>query len=196
MSTAFIICGALAREVMAIVARHNWAVDVYGVPAILHMRPERIAPAVEQKFHAIRQQYAHVLVVYGDCGTRGALDDFLDANGLERIVGPHCYEMYGGPLFDELMAEEPGTFFLTDFLVRGFRGTIWRGLGLDRFPELRDDYFRHYRRLVYLTQAPTADLSAKAEEIATVLDLPLEIRPTGYGQLEQRLCDWMERHAL
>ncbi len=104
--------------------------------------------------------------------------------------------MYGGPLFDGLMAEEPGTFFLTDFLVRGFRGTIWRGLGLDRFPELRDDYFRHYRRLVYLTQAPMEDLRAKAEEIAAVLELPLVIRPTGYGQLEQRLCDWMERHAF
>jgi len=196
MSTAFIICGALGREVMAIVARQGWAVDVYGIPAIAHMHPERIAPAVEQKFHSIRQQHEHVLVVYGDCGTRGALDTFLEANGLERIAGPHCYEMYGGPLFDELMAAEPGTFFLTDFLVRGFRGTIWRGLGLDRFPELRDDYFRHYRRLVYLTQAPTDDLKIKAAEIAAMLDLPLEIRPTGYGQLEKRLCDWMERHAL
>ena len=196
MSTAFIICGALGREVMAIIARHGWTVDVYGIPAIAHMHPERIAPAVAQKFHAIRQQYEHVLVVYGDCGTRGALDAFLDDNGLERIAGPHCYEMYGGPLFDNLMAEEPGTFFLTDFLVRGFRGTIWRGLGLDRFPELRDDYFRHYRRLVYLTQAPTDDLRARAQEIADVLQLPLEIRPTGYGQLEQRLCEWMERYAL
>ena len=196
MSTAFIICGALAREVMAIVDRHGWAVDVYGIPAILHMHPERISPAVAATFQRIRLPYGHVLVVYGDCGTRGDLDDFLERFGLERIAGPHCYEMYGGSAFDELMAEEPGTFFLTDFLVRGFRGTIWRGLGLDRFPELRDDYFRHYRRLVYLTQASSDELQAKAEGIAAVLELPLEIRPTGYGQLEQRLCEWMERHAL
>lgn len=196
MKTAFILCGALAREVLDIVARRGWAVDVFGIPAIVHMRPERIAPEVERKLRAIRADYDRVLVVFGDCGSRGALDALLAREGLERLDGPHCYEMYGGPLFDALMDEEPGTFFLTDFLVRGFRGTIWRGLGLDRFPELRDDYFRHYRRLVYLTQAPTDDLKIKAAEIAAMLDLPLEIRPTGYGQLEKRLCDWMERHAL
>jgi hypothetical protein len=194
-TTAFIICGALAREVVAIVNRRGWAVDVYGIPAIHHMRPERIAPEVARKFQAIRGQYDHTVVVYGDCGTRGALDAFLDANGLDRIDGPHCYEMYSGPLFDELMAEEPGTFFLTDFLVRGFRGTIWRGLGLDRYPQLRDDYFQHYRRLVYLTQVDDPALHAKAEEIAATLGLALETRPTGYGLLEQRLSDWMERHA-
>ncbi len=198
MTTAFIICGALAREVISIINRHGWPVDVYGIPAIDHMYPDRIAPDVARKFHSIRDRYDDVLVVYGDCGSRGALDKFLSENNLERIDGPHCYEMYGGSLFDELMAEEPGTFFLTDFLVRGFRGTIWRGLGLDRFPELRDDYFRNYRRLVYLTQSPSdsPELRARAKEIAVILDLPLEIRHTGFGLLEVRLCDWMNRHAL
>ena len=113
---AFILCGALAREVLAIVERHGWPVDLYGIPAIDHMYPDRIAPDVERKFQAIRRQHEHVLVVYGDCGSRGALDEFLARHNLERIDGPHCYEMYGGALFDELMAEEPGTFFLTDFL--------------------------------------------------------------------------------
>ncbi len=195
MTYAFIICGALGREVMAIVGRNGWPVDVYGIPAIDHMHPERIAPDVERKFQAIRERYDHVLVVYGDCGSRGALDDFLIREGLERIDGPHCYEMYGGPLFDELMDEEPGTFFLTDFLVRGFRGTIWHGLGLDRYPQLKEDYFRHYRRLVYMTQTEQPDLLAKAQAVAATLELPLEIRHTGYGLLEQRLKDWMERHA-
>jgi hypothetical protein len=193
---AFILCGALAREVLAIVRRHGWSVDVYGIPAIDHMYPERIAPDVERKFRAIREHHDHVLVVYGDCGSRGALDEFLARHNLERIDGPHCYEMYGGPLFDALMEEEPGTFFLTDFLVRGFRGTIWHGLGLDRFPELKDEYFRNYRRLVYMTQVAEPELHAKAQEVAETLGLPLEIRHTGYGLLEQRLCDWMERHAL
>lgn len=195
MNTAFIICGALAREVVDIVGRHGWQVDIYGIPAIDHMRPERIAPDVARKFDAIRQSHEHVLVVYGDCGSRGALDAFLAREGLERIAGPHCYEMYGGPLFNELMDEEPGTFFLTDFLVRGFRGTIWRGLGLDRYPQLLDDYFRNYRRLVYLTQNEQPELLAKARTIAETLGLPLEVRHTAYGQLEERLKEWMERHA-
>jgi hypothetical protein len=193
--TAFIICGALAREVLAIIERHGWSVDVYGVPAIDHMFPDRIALDVERKYDAIRRRYARVLVVYGDCGTRGALDDFLSRNDLERIDGPHCYEMFGGQLVDESLSEEPGTFFLTDFLVRGFRGTIWRGLGLDRYPELREEYFRNYRRIVYLTQLPDPALLAKADAIAKILDLPLETRSTGYGLLEQRLVDWMGRHS-
>ncbi|CUS02198.2 conserved protein of unknown function [Candidatus Promineifilum breve] len=191
MTTAFIICGALAREVVAIVKRQGWTVDVFGIPAIEHMTPERIAPAVERKFLAIRERYDRVLVVYGDCGTRGALDTFLARHDLARIDGPHCYEMYGGPQFDTLMDEEPGTFFLTDFLVRGFRGTVWRGLGLDRYPELLDEYFRNYKRLVYLVQQPDDSLTAKAQEIADTLRLPLEIRHTGYGLLERRLCEWM-----
>ncbi len=191
MKTAFILCGALARETLAIIARHGWTVDVYGIPAIDHMRPERIAPDVARKLAAIRAGYDRVLVVFGDCGSRGALDALLAREGLERIAGPHCYEMYGGPLFDELMDEEPGTFFLTDFLVRGFRGTIWHGLGLDRYPQLLEDYFRHYRRLVFMTQSGQPDLLDKAQTIAATLGLPLEVRPTGYGQLEARLVAWM-----
>lgn len=192
---AFIICGALAREVLAIIQRHGWHVDIYGIPAIHHMHPQRIAPDVERKFQRIRAEYDRVLVVYGDCGSRGALDAFLAHNELDRIDGPHCYEMYGGHTFEALMTEEPGTFFLTDFLVRGFKGTIWHGLGLDRYPELIDDYFRNYRRLIYFSQTEDKALAQKAQQIAGVLGLPLEIRPTGYGLLEKRLCDWMTNHS-
>lgn len=196
MKTAFILCGALAREVLAIVNRNGWQVDLYGIPAIDHMHPERIAPDVERKFQHIRQSYDHVLVVFGDCGSRGALDAFLTRQGLERIDSPHCYEMYAGAQFTAMMDEEPGTFFLTDFLVRGFRGTIWHGLGLDRYPQLIEDYFRHYRRLIFLTQSGQPELMDKAQEIATTLGLPLEVRHTGYDRLEQQLKEWMERHAL
>ena len=195
MKTAFILCGALAREVVDIIARRDWAVDVYGIPAIDHMHPERIAPDVERKLSAIRAGYDRVLVVFGDCGSRGALDALLAREGLERLDSPPCYEMYGGPLFDALMDEEPGTFFLTDFLVRGFRGTIWHGLGLDRYPQLLDDYFANYRRLIFMTQSGQPELLAKAETIAATLRLPLEVRHTGYGQLETRLAAWMERDA-
>jgi hypothetical protein len=189
--TAFIICGALAREVLDIVSHHGWDVDVVGVPAIDHMYPERIAPDVEKRFLAIRQQYERVIVVFGDCGSRGALDELLSRHDLERVDGPHCYEMYGGTAFHELMSEEPGTFFLTDFLVRGFRGTIVKGLGLDRFPQLKEEYFRNYKRLVYLVQKRDLTLEEKAQEIASYLGLPLEIRRTGYGLLEERLVKLM-----
>lgn len=193
-STAFIICGALAREVLEIIRRNAWPVDVYGIPAMDHMFPEKIAPDVERKYQNIRSRYRRILVVYGDCGSRGSLDKVLDRYAIDRIEGPHCYEMYGGTRFDELMSEEPGTFFLTDFLVRGFRGTIWHGLGLDRYPELLNDYFRNYRRLVYFSQTHDDSLVAKAHDIAEILGLPLEIIHTEYGLLEQRLQHWMEKN--
>ena len=192
MKSAFIMCGALAREVIAIIDRHGWDVDLVGIPAIDHMYPERIAPDVDKRFQELREQYDRILVLFGDCGSRGALDQLLERYNLERIDGPHCYEMYAGQGFQDLMDEEPGTFFLTDFLVRGFRGTILKGLGLDRYPELRDDYFRNYRRLVYLVQKEDPELLEKADRIAQELSLPLEIRYTGYGLLEQRLVTMME----
>jgi hypothetical protein len=193
---AFIICGALAREVLAIIKKHDWHVDVIGIPAIDHMFPERIAPDVERKFLAVRQRYRHILVVFGDCGSRGVLDSFLNRHQLDRLEGPHCYEMYGGSLFHELMEEEPGTFFLTDFLVRGFRGTIWHGLGLDRYPSLMDEYFRNYRRLIFLTQSNDPELIVKSRNIAELLSLPLEVRHTGYGLLEKRLQEWMAQRIV
>lgn len=195
MRIAFILCGALAREVLSIIEHQGWAVDVYGIPAVDHMYPERIAPDVERKLQTIRRDYDEVLVVFGDCGSSGQLDHLLAREGFDRIDGPHCYEMYGGELFTQLMDEQPGTFFLTDFLVRGFDGTVWRGLGLDRHPELLDDYFRHYRRVVYLTQVHDVGLVERAGAIAKRLGLPLEVHFTGYGQLEARLVQWMERHT-
>lgn len=192
MKTAFIICGALGREVLEIIKRHGWDVDVLGVPALDHVFPDRIAPHVEQRLRQIRSAYDRVLVVFGDCGSRGALDELLQRTRLERVEGPHCYEMYGGDTFQQLMAEEPGTFFLTDFLVRGFRGTIVKSLGLDRYPALRDEYFRNYRRIVYLQQSQDQALVRKAEEAAAFLGLPLEIHHTGYGLLERRLVEMME----
>ena len=191
MKTAFIICGALAREVLAIIDRHGWDADVVGVPAMDHMRPERIAPDVEKRLLELHEQYDRIIVVYGDCGTRGALDKVIERYQIERVAGPHCYEMYGGQVFHDLMAEEPGTFFLTDFLIRSFRGTVIKGLGLDRFPWLKDRYFHDYTRVVYLAQTDDAELHARAEEIAGYLELPLEVRHTGYGRWEERLTAMM-----
>jgi hypothetical protein len=191
LKTAFVICGALAREILDIIERHNWDVDVIGVPAVDHVFPERIAPDVEKRFLELRDRYERVLVIFGDCGSRGALDLILDKYGLERVDGPHCYEMYGGQTFHELMEEEPGTYFLTDFLVRGFNGTILKSMGLDRFPQLKEEYFRNYKRVVYMMQNPDPELIEKAKEAAAYLELPLELRHTGYGLLEKRLVAMM-----
>ena len=189
--TAFIICGALGREVLDIVHQHGWDAEVVGVSALDHMFPERIGPDVEKRILALRERFDRLVVVYGDCGSRGALDKVLERYGIERIAGPHCYEFYGGDTFHSLMDEEPGTFFLTDFLVRGFYGSVVKGMGLDRYPQLKGEYFRNYRRVVYLAQNGSAELEEKARAISAYLELPLEIRHTGYGFLEKRLVEIM-----
>lgn len=194
MTTALIACGALAREVLAIKASHGWDAEVLGVPALLHMRPGRIPAAVRARIAEARTRCDRVVVVYGDCGTGGMLDRALAAEGVERIAGPHCFEMYanGQPgAFEQLMDEQLGTFFLTDYLVQSFDHLVVEELGLDRFPSLRDDYFGNYTRAVYLAQTDNPELLGRARWAADYLRLPLEIRPTGYGALESRLVEIM-----
>jgi len=193
MTVGLIACGALGREVLDIVARHGWDAEVVGIDALDHMFPERIAPDVEARILELRDRYERLIVVYGDCGSRGALDALLKRYpDIPRIAGPHCYEMYAGKRFQEMMDEEPGTFFLTDFMVRGFDGFIIKGLGLDRFPELKEEYFRNYKRIVYLVQQVHPEWLKGAGEAAEFLGLPLELRPTGYGMLEERLAALVE----
>jgi hypothetical protein len=180
---AVVACGALAADVRSISRRRGWDVDVHPVPALLHNRPERIAPAVAGRLAELRGRYERVAIAYGDCGTYGALDE-LD---VPRLQAEHCYDVLA---FDEVhaaLAEEPGTYFLTDFLARTFEHTVVRELGLDRYPELRDDYFRGYRRVVWLAQRPTPATRAAAERDAARLGLPLEIREVGNAGLERQL---------
>lgn len=191
MKTALVACGALAREVLAIKGKHGWDADVLGVPSLLHNRPDRIPEAVLARIRKARGEYDRVVVVYGDCGTGGQLDSLLAAEGVERVAGPHCYEMYADGRFVTIMAQEPGTFFLTDYLVQSFDGLVIKGLGLDRFPELRHEYFANYTRVVYLAQRDDAGLRARAERAAGMIGLPLEIIPVGYGALETRLVELM-----
>jgi hypothetical protein len=191
--TALIACGALAREVLALRDRYGWNAEVLGVPVLLHNRPDRIPPAVRQRIRQARRDYDRVIVIYGECGTRGELDSMLAQEGVERLAGPHCYEMYADGQFADLMRQAPGTYFLTDFLVRSFDHLVVENLGLDRHPELRGDYFGHYTRVVYLAQTDDPELAALAGRAAAALELPLEIRNVGFGGLEARLVELMDR---
>jgi hypothetical protein len=184
-----IACGALAREIVALRRLNNWtALDVLCLPPELHNRPEQIAPAVQQAIRANRSLHRTLFVAYGDCGTGGKLDTVLEEEGVERIPGAHCYEfLAGAQTFHEFAEAEPGTFYLTDFLIRHFDRLVTRGLGLDRHPELASEYFRHYRKLVYLAQTHAPAAIERAKQIAQNLGFEFEHRFTGYGDLGRRL---------
>ena len=182
-------CGALARELTAIVVHNNLVgVRITCLPAKLHNRPQLIPELVRRKIHRLRESGGEIFVAYADCGTGGELDRVLVEEGVERLPGAHCYAFYAGlAAFDTLHDEESGTFYLTDYLARHFDTLMVKGLGLDRHPELFDDYFRNYRRLVYLRQSPEPDLMPRAERAAAFLKLPLVVRDTGYGLLESEV---------
>jgi hypothetical protein len=186
-AVAVVACGALAVHVRQVALRRGWAVDVFPIPALLHNRPEHIADAVARQAHALRGRYDHIVVAYADCGTYGALDTALAETGLERLRGEHCYDVFGRDEVAAAMAEEPGTYFLTDFLARTFEHTVVRELGLDRHPELRDDYFGAYRRVVWLAQRRTPAGERAARRAAERIGLPLEVRDVGDVGLEREL---------
>jgi hypothetical protein len=189
---ALLICGALGKEVKTMVDEHGWNVDIYGVPAMHHFYPKKIVEAVDRKLDDLSARYRQVVVVYGDCGTAGALEPVLERHAAVRVRGPHCYEMFAGADFERITEERPATFFLTDWLVRNFERAVIRGLGLDRYPDLKPVYFQNYTDLLYLAQFTDARLTEKAREIATYLGLPLEVRQVGFGELETRLAQLVE----
>jgi len=184
-----IACGALAREILALKAANGWNhLDLTCLPANLHLYPEKITDAVEEAVLKHRKEYENIFVVYADCGTGGHLQARCDALGVEMVRGPHCYAFFEGvDAFAELAGDEISTFYLTDFLVRQFDAFVWKPMGLDRHPELRDMIFGNYTKLVYQAQTEDPDLSAKARECAARLGLAYERRFTGYGDLETAL---------
>ncbi len=183
-----IACGALGGHIRDLAARRGWQLELRCLPALLHNRPERIAAEAERLALAALERGRRVALGYADCGTYGALDGLCQRLGLVRLPGLHCYDLLAGP--ERIRAEfeaEPGTYVLTDFLVRTFRRTVLAGLGLDRYPQLWPDYFGHYRRLVWLAQQREPALDAEAAQVADLFGLPLTVIETGLSTLEHEL---------
>ncbi|NQV99651.1 MAG: DUF1638 domain-containing protein [Rhodospirillales bacterium] len=185
--TLLIACGALAREVTQLIRANNWtSFELACLPADLHNKPQLIPDLMRRKIQAAKRggKYARILVLYGDCGTGGLLDAVLEDEQVERIAGPHCYEFYATPtVFDDLVGQELGSFYLTDYLVRFFDRLIIQGLGIDRHPQLKDIYFGNYKRIVYLAQTEDAALAELAKAAATRLQLDYVYQQTGFGDL-------------
>ncbi len=196
-SVLIIGCGALGWELAELERLNNWShVTLRCLPAELHNRPERIAPALRAAIEKGRGEFQHIFVAYADCGTGGALDRMLAEYGIERLPGAHCYEFYAGSsAFSALAEAEPGTFYLTDFLVRHFDRLVRKGLGLDRHPELMSTYFRNYRRLVYLSQAEDPALDERARAHAAWLGLEYRRQHCGFAPFNQavseRIIRWL-----
>ena len=182
--TTVVACGALAPELAAVFGRLGLddSVELRCLTPELHNTPADIPERVRTEIHAARREGHEVVVGYADCGTGGLLDRVCAEEGVDRLPGAHCYEMFAGArAFADLHETEPGTFYLTDFLVRSFDRLVVRGLGLDRHPELRDAYFGNYHRLVHLAQSDDADLDARARDAAAVLGLEHQRVMTGLG---------------
>jgi hypothetical protein len=198
MSPSILIigCGALGRELAELRRLNNWSqVTLRCLPAELHNRPDRIAPALRAAIEAGRREFEHIFVAYADCGSGGAIDRLLAEYGIERLPGAHCYEFYAGSgPFSALSEAEPGTFYLTDFLVRHFDRLVRKGLGLDRHPELMSTYFGNYRRLVYLSQSEDPALDERARAHAGYLGLEYHRHPCGFEPfnraVSERIIQW------
>jgi Protein of unknown function (DUF1638) len=192
-----VACGALAGHVREIASRRGWPVTVRPLPAVLHNRPKEIAEYAERSVVSALAAGRRVVVAYADCGTYGELDAVCVRYGVGRLPGLHCYDVFAGPSgIRALFEAEPGTYLLTDFLVRSFRRSVLAELGLDRYPELWPDYFGHYRRVVWLAQEPAPELAAEAARIAGMFGLPLTRIDTGVSRLERELCSLVGEAAL
>ncbi len=186
---ALLVCGSLVRQVQTIVRERGWRTRVYALPGHLHLSPDRLVEAIEEKLPELKAAHEKVVVVYGDCGTAGRLDEVLDRFGVTRTAGLHCYEMFAGEEFARISGAEAGTYFLTSWLVRNWKRTALRSMGLDEHPDLVPVYFGNYKQLVYLRQYEDPELDRRAAEIAEFLGLEFEIRDTGLAELSRRIAD-------
>ena len=189
-----IACGALAKEITSLINVNQWSqLRVQCVPAKIHNTPEQIPDAVRTLIHKARPKYSQIFIAFADCGTGGLLDTVIKEERVERLPGAHCYEFFAGSeVFKEISENEPGTFYLTDFLARHFDRIIIEELGIAKHPELRDMYFGNYKKLIYLAQTDNPELEQMAQDAAVKLKLKYEYRRTNYGELESGLKQFNE----
>ena len=188
MSTGIVACGAIATHISNIASRENFDLTIYPLPPLLHNHPEQIAGEVDAKIQEIKGKHSKIAVAYSDCGTYGAIDEVIKKYNIQRLGGNHCYDVFAGSnRVNELTAD--GTYLFTDYLVKSFHRSVVVELGLDRHPELIDDYFKNYRKVVWLAQNPSAELTVAAQAAADLMKLPLEIEVVG----ESGLLDELKR---
>ncbi len=190
--TLFITCSALGREARDIIAKYGWDVDFLPLDSRYHLYPSKIEAAVKEKLVESDGEYKRRVVLYGHCGAQNLDSILAEHEGAVRLAGPHCYEMYGGEHFRRTVKDVPGTYFLSDYLVKVWDKLIVRGLKLDKHPKLIKVMFGHYKRMLYYSQERDDKLVAQAQRIADSLDLRLEVHHVGYGDLERRLVAIME----
>ena len=188
MSVGVVACGALATHIADIAAAESLDITIYPLPPLLHNRPEKIASEVDSLLNEIQDKHSKCAVAYADCGTYGALDVVIATHGVKRLGGNHCYDIFAGAKrIEEIMESDAGTYFLTDFLVKSVHRSVLGVLGLDKRPDLRDDYFKNYSRVIWLAQQPSKELEDLANQAAKSIGLPLEILNVGYGQLADQV---------
>ena len=188
MSTGIVACGAIATHISNIASRENFDLTIYPLPPLLHNHPEKIAGELDTKIQEIKSKHSKIAVAYSDCGTYGAIDEVIKKYNIQRLGGNHCYDVFAGSnRVNELTAD--GTYLFTDYLVKSFHRSVVVELGLDRHPELIDDYFKNYRKVVWLAQNPSAELKVAAQAAADLMKLPLEIEVVG----ESGLLDELKR---
>ena len=190
MSIAVIACGAIVTHISRITESHGLDVTIYPLPPLLHNQPAKIAGEVEKTYLEIKDKHSKCAVAYADCGTYGALDTVIEKLGLKRLGGNHCYDIFAGKKkIAALMESDAGTYFLTDFLAKSFHRSVIVELGLDKRPDLRDDYFKHYNKIVWLAQNPTPELTVMAQAAADLIGLTLEIDVVGEGSLKEQILE-------
>ena len=188
MTIAVVACGAIATHISNIASRENFDLTIYPLPPLLHNHPEKIAGEVDAKISEIKEKHEKIAVAYSDCGTYGALDKVLEKHRIQRLGGDHCYDVFAGRQ-KVMELTTSGTYFFTDYLVKSFHRSVVVELGLDRHPELIDDYFKNYSKVVWLAQSPTEELKVAAQAAADLMKLPLEIAVVG----ESGLLDELKR---
>jgi hypothetical protein len=188
VNIAVVACGAIATHISNIASRENFDLTIYPLPPLLHNHPEKIAGEVDAKIEEIKGKHSKIAVAYADCGSYGALDKVLEKHGISRLGGDHCYDVFAGRQ-KVMELTTSGTYFFTDYLVKSFHRSVVVELGLDRHPELIDDYFKNYSKVVWLAQNPTEELKVAAQAAADLMKLPLEIDVVG----ESGLLDELKR---